>query len=189
MLALVTSGLFVGKEGAIWRTQATIGAVALGGLELWLVSSYNHQANSRAARLEDVEFFHWKMRIYRGVALAALDGILGWVMWLSATNRAFVTPHTTAERVETATKLVESTRSKLGALGILKNTIPRDENLRNATQGYWVKEGSVMREVMEDREVIEGVNNALENRINVARISEDAGMYAGNIIGGLQAKA
>jgi hypothetical protein len=34
-----------------------------------------------------------------------------------------------------------------------------------------------MSEAMEEREVIEGVNNALENRINVTTISADADRY------------
>ena len=44
-----------------------------------------------------------------------------------------------------------------------------------------------MTEAMEDREVIEGVNNALENRINVARITADADRYIGAVLDPLTA--
>ncbi|KUJ12118.1 uncharacterized protein LY89DRAFT_786255 [Mollisia scopiformis] len=187
VLALVTSGLFTGKEGAIWRTTGTIAAIAVAIMEVYFVSSYNYQGNSRATRVEDLDFFYWKMRIYRGVALAALDGILGWVLYLSSTNRAFLTPPSTAERIETSSRILDMARSKMGATGVLRNTIVRNEALRGRSQDYWIHEGQVTRAVMEEREVVQSVQNALENRINIATISADADTYAQNIMAPLQA--
>lgn len=174
ILALVTSGLFIGKEGAIWRTTATVGAACLALLEIYLVASYQPQVNSRATRAEDLDFFFWKMRVYRGVGLAALDALIGWMLYLSSTNRAFVTPPTTQERIEVSARILDTARAKLNATGILRNTILRDDELRGRNSAYWVREGQVMGSVMEERAVVEGVNNALENRIDMARISADA---------------
>ena len=181
------SGLFTGKEGAVWRTTATVGAAALALAEVYFLSSYNHQDNARATRLEDIDAFFWKMRVYRGVGIAALDGILGWMLYLSSTNRAFLNPPSTAERVESSTRVLEVARSKMSAMGIVRNTINRDEELRSRSQGYWVHEGRMMGELMEEREVIEGVNNALESRINLQTITADAEAYAQNVLGPLQA--
>jgi len=150
------------------------------------VSTYDYQANSRATRLYDVDMFFWRERIYRGLAIAALDALLGWVMYLSATNRAFVTPPAPAERIEGTTRLLEAIRSKLSATGVVRNTVTRDEGLKARSQAYWTHEGTVMREVMEDREVMDGVNNALENRINIDRITADAGFYAESMMRGVQ---
>jgi hypothetical protein len=182
VLGLVTSGLFVGPEGAIWRTSATIGAVVLAAAEIWILSTYNHQGNSRTTRIEDVDAFFWKIRIYRGVAIAALDAVIGWVMYLSSTNRAFVTPLSAPERIEGTLRHLESARSKMNATGVMRNTTARDTGLRARTQAYWVDEGRMMGEYMEDREVVEGVNNALENRINIETISRDAAAYAENLM-------
>jgi hypothetical protein len=182
VLALVTSGLFVGPEGAVWRTSATIGAITLAIAEVWMVSTYEHQGNARATRIEDIDAFFWKMRIYRGVAIAALHGIVGWLMYLSSTNRAFGTPPSASERIEGSLKHLELARSKVNATGVMRNTISRDPALRARTQAYWVDEGRMMGEYMEDREVVEGVNNALENRINIATISKDADIYAHNLM-------
>jgi hypothetical protein len=182
VLGLVTSGLFVGPEGAVWRTSVTIGAVVLAAAEIWILSTYNHQDNARATRIEDVDAFYWKMRVYRGVAVAALDAVIGWVMYLSSTNRAFVTPLSTSERIEGTLRHLESARSKMNATGVMRNTIARDAGLRARTQAYWVDEGRMMGEYMEDREVVEGVNNALENRINIETISRDAATYAENLM-------
>ena len=187
VLALVTSGLFTGKEGAVWRTTATVAAAAVALADVYFVSSYNYQGNARATRLEDIDGFFWKMRIYRGIAIAAVDGVIGWVLYLSSTNRAFLTPPTTAERVEFSMRILETARSKMSALGILKNTVYRDDELRGRSQGYWVHEGRLMGEIYEDREVVAGVQNALENRINMQNIMTDAEAYAQNVVGPLQA--
>jgi hypothetical protein len=184
-LSLVTSGLFVGNEGAIWRRTACISAIALACVDMWLVNSIDHQKNARATKLEDVKTFYWTMRMYRGIGIAVLDASLGWVMYLSSTNRAFVTPLTAAERVETAIRVLEGTRSKMSAAGVIRNTVIRDESLRDRNQAYWVHEGRLMREMMENREVLEGVNNALENRINIDRITQDAEIYAGKVVEGI----
>ena len=187
VLALVTSGLFAGKEATIWRTTATIGAAAVALAEVYFLSSYNYQGNARATRLEDIDTFFWKMRLYRGIGIAALDGLIGWMLYLSSTNRAFLNPPSTAERVETSTRILDTVRSKMSAMGIVRNTINRDEELRNKSLGYWVHEGRLMGELMEEREVVEGVNNALESRINLQTITADAENYAQNVVGPLQA--
>lgn len=78
-------------------------------------------------------------------------------------------------------------KSKLSALGIVKNTALRDEELRSRSQAYWTHEVRLMSEVMEEREVIEGVNDALSNRINIQEITRDANAYAENVVQPLQA--
>jgi hypothetical protein len=188
ILAAVTSGLFTGKEGAIWRTTATFGAVGLALADGYFVSSYEHQNNSRAARLQDIDAFFWRSRVYRLTALAALDGLLGWMLYLSSTNRAFLKPPTTNEQVESVTRALEDVRVKLSAVGIMKNTVYRDEELRSRSDEYWRSEVRLISEAMEAQEVVDGVNNALESRLNMAAISNDAEAYAGHVVAPLQAQ-
>ncbi|KAH8685519.1 hypothetical protein BGZ60DRAFT_93711 [Tricladium varicosporioides] len=181
-LALVTSGLFTGPEATGWRTPATLAAVALAFLDVYIVATFKHGDNARATRLEDINTFFWKMRVYRLISLAALDGLLGWLLYLSSTNRAFITPPSTASRIETSNRILDVARSKMSAIAILKNTISRNEALREKVNGYWVHEGRLMGEIMEEREVLEGVQNALENRIDMATIQGDAEAYARNVM-------
>jgi len=82
------------------------------------------------------------------------------MLYLSSTNRAFLKAPSTNERVETTTKALEDVRVKLSAVGILKNTVYRDEELSGRSSEYWRSEVRIIREAMEDREVVEGVNNA-----------------------------
>ena len=177
ILALVTSGLFTGKDGAVWRAVATMGAIGVGLADVYFVCTYPNQANGVATRLQDIDMFFWKMRMYRGLALATLNSVIGYLLYLSSTNRAFVQLPSPAERVEAATRFLDTARSKIGALSALRNTITRDVALTTISRSYWVDYGRLMSEAMEDREVIEGVKNALENRINVTKISSDADTY------------
>lgn len=177
ILALATSALFTGPHASPWRPAATMAAAGLALADLYLVASYPHHENAIATRLVDIDMFFWKARIYRAAALAVLDAALAYILYLSSTNRAFVKPPAAAERIALATRSLDAARSKIGVLSALRNAITRDEGLTALSRGYWADYGRLMSEAMEDREVIEGVNNALENRINVASISADADSY------------
>ena len=122
------------------------------------------------------------MRSYRYVALAALDAAIAFVLYLSATNRAFVQSPSPAERIEQVNRALTAVRSKVNAVGIVKNTIMRDEDLRSRSQAYWQHEVRIMGEVMEEREVIDGVNDALSNRIDIQNITRDAETYTQNVL-------
>ena len=183
ILATVTSGLFVGPEGAVWRRFATISAIVLAAIDLWFLAQYDYTENAKALRLEDLSMFFWKSRVWRCIGIATLDAMLGWLMWLSSTNRAFFLPVSPAERLATTVRQMESVRGRLTALGIVNNTVSRDDALRKRTDAYWVHEGQLMGEMMEDKEVMESVNNALQSRVDVEKISVDAEMYARNMLG------
>jgi hypothetical protein len=182
ILACATSSTFAGREASSWRRAATLAAITLAAADIYLVSTYTYQSNARALRLDDIEFFYWSARARRYVCLALLDGALGCLLYLSSTNRAFVVPPTPAERVEGAIRILGAAKSKLNAVAIVKNTATRDEELRARSQVYWSHEGIVMRDVMEEREVIEGVNDALANRIDIRGIEKDAETYAANVL-------
>lgn len=121
------------------------------------------------------------MRIYRNIMLAFLDASIAGLVYLSSTNRMFVTTPLPAESIEQSLRVLDSARSKISATGILRNTINRDEELRTRSQAYWRHEVSLTGELLEDREVVDSVNNALENRLNIATISADAATYAENV--------
>ncbi|KAJ4127183.1 hypothetical protein NW768_008810 [Fusarium equiseti] len=187
-VAFVTSPTFTGRAGAQWRPKATMAAAVIAALDIYFVNSYNYQANARALRLSEVDFFYWTARIARLVTLAGFDAILGWLLYLSATNRAFVEPPSPVERIEATGRALMVVKSKLSALGIVKNTALRDEDLRSRSHAYWSHEVRLMGEVMEEREVVEGVNDALSNRIDVGSITRDAEGYAQNVLQNLHAE-
>ncbi|KND92493.1 hypothetical protein TOPH_02672 [Tolypocladium ophioglossoides CBS 100239] len=188
-VAVVTSPSWTSKYGSQWRALATIAGFILAGLDVYFISSYGYQTNARALRLPDIDFFYWSTRNYRLVAFAALDGLLGWVLYLSSTNRAFAQPPSPAERIELVNRGLMSVKSKINAVGIINNTALRDEDLRARSHAYWAHEVRLMREVMEEREVIEGVNDALSNRIDIQTISRDAEAYSQSVLQPLHQEA
>ncbi|KAJ9141862.1 Chorismate synthase protein [Pleurostoma richardsiae] len=186
LLAAATSVPLTGRAGARWRTASSLAGAALAALDLFLVGSYNHQSNSRALRLSEVDFFFWRARAWRLAALAALDALLAWVLYLTATNRAFVAGPGPAERAEGVARALAAARSKLSAVGIAKNATVRDAELRARSTEYWHQEVRLVGEAMEDREVVDGVKDALENRIDIQRITRDADSYAQNVLQAIQ---
>ena len=167
--------------------MATIASAVLAGLDIYLLFATDYKSNSRALRLPDIEFFHWNLRMLRLISLSLLDAALAYVIYLSSTNRAFVLPDSPVQRINDVGRSLSSVKSKLNAMGIIKNTALRDEELRNKNAAYWMHEVRLMGEVMEEREVIEGVNNALENRINIGDITRDANQYAETVLSALRA--
>ena len=161
--------------------MVTVVGIGLALVESYLFGSYEWKANARAVRPEQYIHFFWRMRVFRGITIALADFVVAGLLWLSATNRMFVIPPSAAERMETAMRGLENARGKLHAVGIMRNAVVRDEGLRRKAEAYWRKEGQVMGEVMDEREVVEGVRNALSGRIQVASVEEEARRYAEGI--------
>jgi len=150
--------------------------------EVYAVATHDWKANARAVRPEELGHFFWTMRTVRGLGIAGMDVLFAGLLYLSSTNRLFGQEVTNAERVEAVLKTMEQTRGKMSALGIVKNVVARDEGLRGRGAEYWRRERVVMGEVMDEREVVEGVRDALENRVRVQSVEEEARRWAEGIV-------
>ncbi|KAI9801393.1 MAG: hypothetical protein M1825_003372 [Sarcosagium campestre] len=184
ILGLATSPAIGGASPGKWRTQAAILGALLPVIDMYLLGAYDHRANLRATILNNIDFYHWRMRITRGLIIAASDLVLALLIYLAATRRAFVVLPTLAERIEDSTRALELASRKLHALGVTRNAVVRDDALRAKTQLYWETEGRVIAEVFDDREVVDGVR-AVCSRVDVAQITREAEKYADSFIGGL----
>ncbi|KAL9613968.1 MAG: hypothetical protein Q9167_001517 [Letrouitia subvulpina] len=182
-LGAATSSAVAGKDVSRWRTLAVVFGAGLAVTDCYMTASYDWKANSRALRAEDLDHFFWRMRVYRGLAIAVEDALFAGLIWASSTNRAFVVPPTPSERTEMALQKLEGVRGRLGAIGVVRNVVVRDEVFRRKDDAYWRRDGQVMSEVMDEREVAEGVRNALgSGRINVTMVEEEAKTYSEGII-------
>ena len=182
-LGLATSSAIAGNYGNRWRSLAAMASILLAISDCYLFGSYDWKANARAHRPEEYSHFYWRMRVFRGICIAVADAFLAGLLWLSSTNRMFVIPPSAAERMETAMRVLENARGKLSAVGVVRNAIVRDEGLRRKTEAYWRKEGEITGQIMAEREVIEGVRNALDGRIQVVTLEAEATKYAEGITG------
>ncbi|KAM0276276.1 hypothetical protein ACHAQH_006906 [Verticillium albo-atrum] len=182
-LAAASSRPLSGAHGPPWRSTVTVTALALASLDLYLVTAYNPRPNAAALRLGEIDTFHWTARSMRLIALAALDLALAGALYLSSTNRAFAAPPPAAARLERSNRALATVRSKMSALGIVRNAGVRDDGLRNRQARYWAHEVQIMGEVMEEREVVEGVNEAIgSGRVDIERIERDAEEYARSVL-------
>ncbi|KAL8849954.1 MAG: hypothetical protein Q9221_005060 [Calogaya cf. arnoldii] len=183
-LGMATSSAVAKKDGSRWRNWAVMIGVGLAVLEVWVTASRNWKGNARAVRAADLVHFYEEVRVWRGVGFAGADLVMAGLMWVAGTNRMFVVPATVGERVEGVVRLMEGNRGRMAAVGILRNVVVRDEGLRRRAEGYWKKEGAVMAEVLEEREVVEGIRGVLgSGRISVSQVEEEARKYAEGIVG------
>lgn len=185
ILGLVTSAALAGKDAARWRTLAVGVGVALAVADVASVATYDHSSNARAVRTSDLDVFFWKRRLVSRLAVAAVDGVVGWVIYLTATRRAFVRPTPPAEKVEAVTRRMEALVGRLRGLGAIRNVVARDRVLRGRVERYWVQEQEVMRAVCEDREVVGVLNQALDG-LDMGRVEGDAEGYVEQVFGGMQ---
>ena len=185
ILGLITSPLLFGVEPARWRTQATIAGSVLATIELYLRASHDVNRNAVAARagLLEPESFHWKVLTYRGIAMAVVDLVLGWMIYLSSTNRAFVRPPSVADRLRHSSQLLDSASRKLRALVITRMAISQDEGLVSTLQRYWNQEDTASRQTFDDPNVVEHVK-AVRARLDLSALTQEATLYAEAIVTG-----
>ncbi|KAI9674361.1 MAG: hypothetical protein M1829_003763 [Trizodia sp. TS-e1964] len=188
VLGLLTSSIFTGPLGSRWRTAFTVAGIVLAVADVSLLASYNYRGNQTALKLEHVDFFHWRMRIYRGVAIASVDAFLALLLYLSGTNRFFVSLPTAAERLESTTRVMESMKGKLQAVSLMRNMIVRDDELREKNDRHWLADKKMMGEIFEDAAVANGVRAAI-GRVDVPAVASSASQYVDNIVDALAGSA
>ena len=183
VLGLASSTSVAGKEGRRIRLVAVTLGILAAIIEIYAFGSYDFKLNARAIYTEDYVHFYWAMRTLRGIGIAVMDIFLAGLLWAMSTNRIFVNLPNPAERIESVARMLESARGKLGAVGIVRNVVLRDETCRKTADDYWRREGAVMRDIMDEREVVDGVRTALESgRISVVSLEEEAKKYADGIV-------
>ncbi|KAF2185412.1 hypothetical protein K469DRAFT_778095 [Zopfia rhizophila CBS 207.26] len=163
VLGVATSSFLVGSEGTRFRIHTTIAGLFIMVTEIWYLASYDITVNKRAKVLEDMDFVHWRVRVIRFLVFAAVDGLVGLVLWATSTNRWLAAPQSIAERLEMSTRQAEETVHKLRALGLLVNSVNRDPALRGLREDYWQTEAKFMAEAVQEEEVMEQINRVVGN--------------------------
>jgi hypothetical protein len=184
-LGLATSEVICGRDAAGWRTIALLGGAGLAMVEVWAVARYDDATNLRSTRVSEVDFLYWKALVWRGVGMATFDALLGWVVWLQGTGRGFVQRKNLGERVGDQTRLLEGVLAKARGLGIIRNGVGRNREMRAVLERYWVKDEEVMRDVFEEPEVVQAQRRALAS-VDMGRIGADAEKYVDGVLGGVQ---
>lgn len=173
ILAIITSSFFSGSEGHRWRLYATVGGAFLAVSEVVLVLTNDWKLNTTKRVLAEVDFFYWRMRLYRLLAFAAMDALLGWAIWLTSTNRWLVRPPHMTQQLQQAALAVHATRIKVSLLSRLRNTITHDDQLLATGMNAWVRDVRDTDELEREREVVDAKKIAL-TRIDVDKVKREA---------------
>ncbi|KAF8248335.1 hypothetical protein K440DRAFT_642653 [Wilcoxina mikolae CBS 423.85] len=173
VLGVATSSLF-SRFGGSWRTVATLAGVGLFVVEVWVTMGYGRNAFVRGEK--DVVWIYWRVRVFRGIAMAAMDAVLAYVLWLSATRRWSVgwEGHVVEERMEETLRRLERAGMHLRAGGFLKHTVWRDAELRGRAVEWWMREDAAGKELMADEEVQMIRKEKLPARLNLDTLKSDA---------------
>lgn len=147
------------------------------------------------------------------MSICFLDAILAFYIWTTNTNRFVLFPFLsdpnaagnvpvdelqlqTQELVRNAAIGLNMVQSKLRAYSVAKNTVLRDEGLKEVERRYWEEVqrreggGEVGDDVYEDEEVqaaiarVYGMGNA---GVDVPRARREAGAFVDNVTRGLEA--
>ncbi len=130
------------------------------------------------------EAWHWRVLTYRGIALAVIDAGLGWMIYLSATNRAFLKPVTVEERLLELGRKWEGTNSKIHALGITRNTIQEKKELGDAVLRHWEAAREVTGRALREEEEVKRYMKAVEARWDMRGVVAEAERYAEGLVEG-----
>jgi hypothetical protein len=181
-LGLATSSLIGGTTSARWRTAAILSATAVMVADFSSVFGYDHQRNARAATFSAVENFFWTRNLVSHLAICVTDAAIGALIWASATNRAFVLPPSPAIILESQTRVLEKSLAKFRSLGAVRNVVMRESGFRTKVGEYWRKEGEIMHEVLEERDVVEAVNEVLA-KMDVDGVTRGADEFVEQVLG------
>lgn len=168
-----------------WRNIAIMMSLGLFVAEMYTVVMYDDTPNQRSVRVSDVDFLYWKLRVYRGVAMAVIDAVLGVGMWLEATGRVSLmnaAAPSSSERVLDFAQRLEGVLVKARGVGVIRNGSVRDREMRRVVDDYWFKEDEVMKDVMEQPEVLEAQRNALR-RLDPLAAGRDAERFLEYVLG------
>ena len=177
VLGLVTTKRVFGsdnKAGAVWRTQATLVGVALAVSEVYYVSTYSHTPNISARSAADNVYPYWTILTYRGLAVALVDAVLGYAIYLTATGRwGGLLSDSPVEKIDAVSTALEDAIKKTSSAISLKQAVMTDADLRRQVVNFWEKEDLTRREIAET-EGVRLARRAVERRRDWATIRTDA---------------
>lgn len=174
VLGAATSRAF-SRCGPAWRTPATLAALAVLVAELWLVVAGARGGGSAAV---PVAWPHWRARVLRGVAFAALDAALACALYFSATRRWAVgwdAPAAEAEaRLESALHRLQRSHALLRGAGLVRQATMRDAGLRASVAAWWTANEAARCALAADEAVATVRRDALPTRLDLAELRREA---------------
>ncbi|KAK6517227.1 hypothetical protein TWF506_007095 [Arthrobotrys conoides] len=178
ILGLVTSSLSskVARSFRISATMAGLG-VALG--EFGLLYNHDLLQNTQATLTKDINWYHWRLLTYRGLAIAAVNCVLGVVTYLTATGRYGSSGVSDLEKIEALSKSLDVGVSHVRTSLFVKSTATRSESSLNTISEFWRTEAANRRNIASE---VEDTKNQVLERVNLNSINDEAFKFTSNLI-------
>ncbi|RPA75497.1 hypothetical protein BJ508DRAFT_332020 [Ascobolus immersus RN42] len=182
-LGLATTSSFVeNPEGGYFRTYATLGGLLLPLIEVYALATFQPFVNYKTQRVHDVTWMYWNVLFYRGIAIAAMDAVLGYAIWLTATRRLDIGIDSDP------VKQVQMTMGKLGEMTVklrqakeLRSTAMKDAELRKVVEEFW-EEQRVKVEAKYGSEEALALRAKLEELPQIEEARERSRVFAGKTV-------
>ncbi|RVD80291.1 uncharacterized protein DFL_008192 [Arthrobotrys flagrans] len=183
VLGLVTSSLSsrVTRSFRIPATMAGLG-VALG--EFILLYNHDLLQNTQATLPTDINWYHWRLLTYRGLAIAIVNCLLGVMVYLSATGRYGFSGVSDLEKIEALSKSLDVGLSHVRTNLFVKSTTTRNESSLNNVSEFWRAEAANRRNVAIQ---LEDTKKQVLERVNLDSINDEAFKFTSNLIDAITA--
>ena len=175
LLALAT----VAPGAARLRTPALLVAAALAALD-FAALAHADAVDAVDAPLAAEPFTHWTRLVWRGLALAAVDTLLGATLWRQSTSPSSAPLPPPPRPLKTR---LHATSQRLRALSVVRNGATRSARLRAWSEAYWAREAAVMADVGADRRVL-GAQRGAWARLDLEGLGREAEGFVEEILGG-----
>ncbi|KAK6509948.1 hypothetical protein TWF481_004665 [Arthrobotrys musiformis] len=183
ILGFVTSSLS-SKAARSFRVPATMAGLGVALGEFVFLYNYDFLQNTQAATLEGVDWYHWRLLTYRGLAIAGVDCLLGVMMYLSATGRYGFSGVSDLEKIEVLSKSLDVGLSHVRTSLFVKSTTTRNESSLNSVSEFWKAEAANRRNVASQ---LEETKSQVLERVNLNSINDEAFKFTSNLIDAITA--
>jgi len=159
-----------------WRKTAIILGFGLFIAEMGILTIQDHLVNSAATKYEDILLLYWTLRKYRIVTMASMDLLLALAIWLTATGRAFGRVKTKGEKMNEIIERQEYMLFKLRGLGMVKNVLYRNEELRKVVGQFCVENEMKRQALLEDENVVTAINT-VKSKMDMKKVDVETDMH------------
>ncbi|KAF3082559.1 hypothetical protein TWF569_005068 [Orbilia oligospora] len=183
VLGLVTSSLSskIARSFRISAIMAGLG-VALG--EFVLLYSHDLLQNTQATSTQDINWYHWRLLTYRGLAIATINCMLGVVIYMTATGRYGFSGVSDLEKIEALSKSLDVGVSHVRTSLFVKSTTTRNESNLNDICEFWRTEAANRRNIASQ---VEDTKNQVLKRVNLNSINDEAFKFTSSLIDAIAA--
>ncbi|KAK6333947.1 hypothetical protein TWF730_004119 [Orbilia blumenaviensis] len=183
ILGVVTSSLS-SRVMRSFRIAATVSGLGVALAEFIFLYSHDFLGNTQATTLTDIDWYHWRLLTYRGLAIAIVDCLLGIVAYLSATGRYGPDETSDLERIEAISKTLDVGLSQVRTSLFVKSTTTRNESSMGTASEFWRVEAANRRNVASQ---LEDTKNQVLERVNLDSINDEAFKFTSSLVDAITA--